>query len=55
MTLGAGAVRVGGVDEVRAELDCAAQHRFRHIAVRGRTSDAGTRDTHGAEAEAVDR
>jgi hypothetical protein len=48
-------VRVGGVDEVDAELDRAAQHRLRLVAVSRRTPDTVTGDTHGAEAEAVHR
>ena len=47
-------VGIGGVEKVHAELDRAAQHRLRLVAVGGLTPDAPTRDTHGAKAEAVD-
>jgi hypothetical protein len=50
-----GAVRVSGINEVGTELYCAAQYRFRLVAVGGRTPDAGTGDPHGTESEAVDR
>jgi hypothetical protein len=50
-----GPVGVGGVDEVDAELDRAAQHRLRLVAVSGRAPDTVTGDPHGAEAQAVDR
>jgi hypothetical protein len=50
-----GPVGVRGVDEVDAELDRAAQHRLRLVAVRGLAPDAVTGDAHGPEAEAVDR
>ena len=48
------AVAVGGVDEVDAQLDGAAQDGAGGVEVRGRTPDAGAGDAHGTEAEAVD-
>ena len=53
-SLTCGPVGVGGVDEVDAELDRAAQDRLRLVAVGGRAPDAGAGDPHRAEAEAVD-
>ncbi len=50
-----GPVRVGGVDEVDAQLDRPAQHGDGRVVVGGRAPDAPPRDAHGPEAEAVDR
>ncbi len=50
-----GTVRVGGVDEVDAELDSAAQHPHGFAAVGGRAPDALAGQAHCAEAEPVDR
>jgi hypothetical protein len=46
-------VRVGGVDQVDAELDRASQHRDRLVVVRRFTPDARTGDAHRAEPESV--
>ena len=48
------AVRVGGVDEVDAELDGAADHGDGAGAVLGRSPDAVAGELHGAVAETVD-
>ena len=48
------AVAVGGVDEVDAELDRAAQDGAGVVEVGGRAPDAVAGDAHGAEAEPVD-
>ena len=48
-----GTVRVGGVDEVHAELDRAPQDRDRLVVVGGVAPDAGAGDAHRAEAEAA--
>jgi hypothetical protein len=48
-----GAVRVGGVDEVDAELDRATQHGDGGVVVRRIAPDAVSGDAHRAEAEAA--
>jgi hypothetical protein len=48
-------VGVGGVDEVDAQLDRAAQHRLRLVPVGRRTPDPVPGDPHGPKPEAVDR
>ncbi len=48
------AIRVGGVDEVDAQLDGAAQHRLRGFAVGRVAPDPPSCDAHRAVAEAVD-
>ena len=47
-------VGVGGVDEVDAEFDDAAEQRFRGLPVCGLVPDTLAHDAHGAEAEPVD-
>jgi hypothetical protein len=47
-------VGIGGVDEVRAQLDRAPEHPDRLVAVRRLAPDPGAGDLHRAEAEAVD-
>src|SRR6185437_14629895 len=49
-----GAVGVGGVDQIDAELDRAPEHGDRFVAVRGRAEDFGAGDPHRAEAEPAD-
>ena len=49
-----GAIGIGGVDEVDAEIGQAAQRFQRLGAVRGRAPDSAADDAHRAEAEAVD-
>jgi len=49
-----GAVRIGGVNEIDAELDGAAQNGYGRLAVLGRAPDAIAGDAHGAKAEAMD-
>ena len=49
-----GPVGVGGVDEVDAELDGAAQHANAFVAVVGRTPNAIAGQAHGAESQTVD-
>ncbi len=49
-----GAVAVGGVDEVDAELGQPAQRRERRVPVPGRSPDPWPRDPHRAVAEAID-
>ena len=49
------AVGVGGVDEVDAELDGAAQHADAFVVVVRRAPDTLAGQAHGAESEAVDR
>ena len=49
-----GAVGVGGVDEVDAEIDCLTDHPDGDVVIRGIAPDAGSGDAHGAEAESVD-
>ncbi len=49
------AVGVGGVDEVDAEFDGAAQDADAFVAVVGRTPDTLAGQAHGAESQAVDR
>src|SRR5216110_1980677 len=48
-----GAVGVGGVDKIHAELDRALQDAFGFVAIFRPTPDAVTGDTHGAEAQSV--
>src|SRR4051812_6275679 len=48
------AVRVGGVDEVHAQLDGAAKHRLGLIRIGWRPPDTGPGDAHGPESEPVD-
>jgi hypothetical protein len=49
-----GPVRVGGVDQVHAQLDHAAQDRLGVVRIVGRPPDAVAGDAHGAEAEPAD-
>ena len=49
-----GAVRVGRVDQVDAELDDAPEQALGLLGVVGRAPDATAGDPHGAEAEPAD-
>src|SRR6185312_16532070 len=49
-----GAVRIGGVDEVDAEIGQAAERLQSLRAISGRTPDSVADDAHCAEAETVD-
>ena len=49
-----GPVVLGGVDVVDAQLDRAAQHGDRRVAVPRRAEHAGTGELHGAEADPPD-
>src|SRR5947209_8504701 len=49
-----GPIGVGGIDEVDAEIDRAAEHALAFLAISGLTPDAFAGQPHGAEAEAID-